>query len=137
MFHTNIIMVKKKKYDFQIEIYAAQNKVCKRVYTWMISKIPFVVCAAWIRYSGNPEAKIMVPKTIATVEIPKPQIHPLLSCIYTLNVKLTAPPTQSAKKRPLKKLDICIASLGSLSSNWSAPCDGKEAFKPALPKANK
>ncbi|WJX53287.1 hypothetical protein P8452_39300 [Trifolium repens] len=78
----------------------------------------------------------MVAKTIPIVEIPKPQSHPLLSCIQTLKVKLTEPPTQTANKRTLKKLDICFASLGFLSSNWSAPCDGKQAFKPALPKAN-
>jgi len=71
------------------------------------------------------------------VPIPKPQAQPLWICIHTMKVKLTAPPMQTANKRVLKKVDIALASSGSVSSNWSAPCDGREAFTPALPKANR
>ena len=109
----------------------------KGVYTCMISMMALVPRETWILYSGIPMAKSTMPKNIAMVAIPKPQSHPLWSSTYTFNVKLTVPPRQTANNRPLKKLDICVASLGSFSSNWSAPCDGKEALIPALPKANK
>lgn len=74
---------------------------------------------------------------MATVPIPKPEAQPLWSCIHTMKVKLTAPPKQTANKRVLKKVDISPASSGSVSSNWSAPCVGTEAFTPALPKAKR
>ena len=88
----------------------------------MISIKALVPWARWILYSGNPAAKIMIPKNIAMVPIPKPQSHPLWICIHTMKVKLTAPPMQTASKRVLKKVDISLASLGTVTSNGSAPC---------------
>ncbi|KAL4563400.1 hypothetical protein LXL04_027441 [Taraxacum kok-saghyz] len=50
-------------------------------------------------------------------------------------VKLTEPPTTKARSNQLKKVDICAASFGYFSSNWSAPCDGNAAFTPEAPTA--
>jgi hypothetical protein len=44
-------------------------------------------------------------------------------------------PTVRLSKNQLKKLDNWIASLGSFSSNWSAPKDGRAALMPLVPNA--
>lgn len=80
---------------------------------------------------------MIIAKIMAKVDRPNPQSHPLLTWIQTTSDRLTTAPVHTDSKMQLKKLDICLSSCGSLSSNWSAPWAGRETFMPALPVANK
>lgn len=76
-------------------------------------------------------------KKRAIVHTPKLQSQPWLLLIHTTKVTPIDAPMVRLNRNQLKKLDRCMASFGSLSSNWSAPRAGNAAFTPPVPSATR
>lgn len=66
-----------------------------------------------------------------------PQSQPWFELIQTTKVTPNIAPVVTLNKNQLKKLASDSASLGSLSSNWSAPKEGRAPLIPLLPNAIK
>lgn len=88
-----------------------------------------------LRYNDLPMQTKTNPNNIARVQMPKPQSQPWLVVIHTMKVTPIIAPMVRLNNNQLKKLDNWAASLGFLSSYWSAPKAGKAAFTPPLPSA--
>lgn len=88
-----------------------------------------------LRYKDLPMLAKIIARRTAIAHTPKPKSHPWLVLIHTIIVTPSIAPMVMLNKNQLKKLDNWDASLGSFSSNWSAPNDGKEALTPLVPNA--
>lgn len=99
-----------------------------------VSGLPFGIL---FRYNDLPMQMNRIANMTATVHIPKLQSHPWLAPIQLMKVTPMIAPMVRLNKNQLKKLDSLAASLGFLSSNWSAPKAGKAALIPLVPNATR
>ncbi|BAT86160.1 hypothetical protein VIGAN_04378500 [Vigna angularis var. angularis] len=67
----------------------------------------------------------------------KPQCHAFWVLTHTTPVTPVIAPTVELSKSQLKKLARAFASVGSFSSNWSAPNAVMDPLTPPIPNANK
>lgn len=91
----------------------------------------------WRRYKGLPIARTTKPTAVAMVDMKNPQYQPLSMLTETIAVTPTVAPMVALNRSQLKKVGKALASLGTLTSNWSAPNAGREPLTPPEPSANK